>query len=903
MGTTESILTVEDDGEYDSAAKNNGIENSPEKVQRSTGNGQRRRIRPQHVSTLHGVVIGLPLTGKKSLLQRLVGRDPFSQEGQGNNDCEHITIPYKAPGETWGERIQLTVEVSSSFDKLPNFYVAMINPRHDPRTLKPYLMKLLAMLIKEGGSKALSICILVNFRDEHESRPVRVSEADIKEWIKDAMEQSPSDTAPLIETGVISLKNCYGLITLHHFIYRAFLYRKQRLLEYKLQKVAAEVGKSQKLPTQTYEEFLCILNGGKDKKQAALSIEKQVNEDVSSIPSPEKILPSVPPASEHNPKSEQKVEKSEQKVTQARREVYSFNKPPTGVNTKISLDDFFADDDDDDDGGGTMLNSHQANLEDKEDDFYYGEDGQRIGASDSEESEEVDPKTLPERIKAQSMATKGKEGRREKDPLGVSPSKPDQGSQKIECKIEENHDMYSKSQFIKATKDQNCRDKGGGKVDDRWSDESSVEIRHRSKPETQEDVIASENPRRKGASVLSKEDNDDVEDGWGDDDLSLDNNDSENSKPENEKREYSEDINRESHIESASVQEKANYNDNSTDSSEDAKTLESQEQTNGKVLDKKEVEDDEDERNKCSNIGEGIDQTDTNPVKEPSEDEVDDGNSESKVQKVENKEVLDREIEDSKDDQKDNATLREEITNTDRAFIKESSEKDDDETSELHELEEGKKEVLGHNLKDSEGSQNQISPGRNLKAQSLKASSIDFKSPEQDGWGDEDLDLSDDESVERKTEAETTTPVQNIERNEQKPARVFEDDDRADGYMIDAAAESQLHSDDGDDDYIIGNSFQPTAATAQILSQQLKEKDVANEETANTSSSSIGLSAEALSALQAAQEQARLMLDTQEQSNNQLDKSQKKKKKKKEKGEKKEKKKKKKSKSSTSELQ
>jgi len=333
MGTTESIL-IDPDGHNIETKVVNG-ENTPATA---------RRQRPSsNVSTLQGVVLGLPSTGKKSLLQRLKGKDPFLVSKKGDeDDPKNITIPYHAPGETFGERLQLKVEISSSFDQQPPaFYVVMINPRHDPRSLKPYLMKLLSILMTKttGDNKALvsSVCILVNFRDEHESRPVRVSEKDIKRWIKDSKKENPSAKKfPLIETGVVSMKNCYGLLSLHRFIYQSYLSRKQKLLEDELSQVRKEMKKSQTTSNQTYKEFLEILEN-------------------SSVD----------------------IQQTKKPVT---RTTYGFSKPTKkSVDIKQTLDDFFADTDEEDNVvPATTLN---VSNDDEEDDFYYNEGGKRMGTN------------------------------------------------------------------------------------------------------------------------------------------------------------------------------------------------------------------------------------------------------------------------------------------------------------------------------------------------------------------------------------------------------------------------------------------------------------------------------------------------------------------------------------------
>ena len=175
MGTTESIPT-----EPSAQARLAGSTSTSS----AAAFGSSRRSRPPvNVATLHGIVCGLPSSGKRSLLRRLEGKDPFQD---AENRSSRITVPYHAPGKTWGERIQLLVEIPSNFEKEPDFCVLLLNPRHDPKNLKPYTLKLLSMLL-ERKMRPISVCILINFRDQQEkSPPPRLSEEDIKAWIGEA---------------------------------------------------------------------------------------------------------------------------------------------------------------------------------------------------------------------------------------------------------------------------------------------------------------------------------------------------------------------------------------------------------------------------------------------------------------------------------------------------------------------------------------------------------------------------------------------------------------------------------------------------------------------------------------------------------------------------------------------
>jgi len=889
MGTTESIFT-ENEGENDSAPANNVQDDSSDKFKRSTGKVQslRRRARAQNVSSLHGIVIGLPSTGKKSLLQRLAGRDPFSQEAQGEKDCKRIVIPYKAPGGTSGERIQLSVEVSSTFEELPDFYVAMINPRHDPRSLKPYLMKLLKMLIKAGSSKALSVCILINFRDEYESRPVRVSEVDVKEWIIEEREQSSSVMIPLIETGVVSMKNCYGLLTLHHFIYRAFLYRKQRFLEGELRKVSAEMDKSQKLPTQTYEEFLDILNGSTGEEEKKIKSKKQFDETVSSKIFPKKSQPETLQASDSTQKSGQEIES-----VNKNRQIYSFNKPPTHVNTKVSLDEFFADDDDDDiDNSNITLPSHQESRREKQDDFYYDEDGERMSSSDREESEDEELSTLPKRTRLkQSVLEEAREVKKE-TVLQLD------AEQKDRVK-----NLEKKSQSIElekaSSKDRIYKEKGGERCtgdgdddDDGLRDDDDSATTRTSKSESKEYENISEDPRSTVESVIPQ--TEDTGDGWGDDDLSFD--DDENS----EGRVSKEALNQDRQDRSRERNNSDSRINDSMDSSESVKSSESQVQKMDEFLDR-DIEGTEDECPRHKNVQEQMSKVDKSSHRESFNNDT--GHESSQFNKPKESSVLPhKEIENRENDDNPSAPLGKEIKTVSCSTETISSEKNhfDEKKSKQHEQKDKQRGKRETELEDSEDDDSQIASVREIRKESnigsphLIAPSTDNNSTdsiEQDGWGDEDIDFDDEESIKNNTRMETIDAVQKPETAAKKSGKIFRDSDSEEDYMIGVkTGEPQIDSDvdNGDSKNADVASPPPTSRMTEITSQPLDGKT--KEETIDTNSVSEGLSVAALSAIQAAQEQAHLMLDAQEQNHNEHD-SPKKKKKKKEKKEKKKKKK------------
>ncbi|KAI2507490.1 hypothetical protein MHU86_6982 [Fragilaria crotonensis] len=353
MGTTESILAEA------------SIQAQPPGSTPTTAAALRppRRPRPPpSVATLRGIVVGLPSSGKRTLLRRLEGKDPFRDSDELSS---RITVPYHAPGKTWGERIQLVVEIPSNFEQEPDFCVLLLNPRHDPKSLKPYILKLLSML-SERKTRPISVCILINFRDQQErSPPPRLSEEDVKTWIEKAIFQThaeDSSTRSMIQTGVTSMLNCYGLNGLHHFIYQSYLNRKRIALEEQLQDVL-EAKEESVLSNQRmgYDLFLGNvetprvqkMSPGKKKTDVVSSVASRPSQQVGQPPIPRRTFHSKPP---------------------------QIELPPKGHDTKKALNDFFGDDDSDDGIIPSVVKSNQS--DDDEDDFYYDDDGHRMVAKD-----------------------------------------------------------------------------------------------------------------------------------------------------------------------------------------------------------------------------------------------------------------------------------------------------------------------------------------------------------------------------------------------------------------------------------------------------------------------------------------------------------------------------------------
>lgn len=324
-------------------------------------------------------------------MRRLEGKDPFRDLDER---ASRITVPYNAPGKTWGERVQLVVEIPSNFEQDPDFCVLLLNPRHDPKSLKPYILKLLSILL-ERKTRPISVCILINFRDQQErSPPPRLSEEDVKTWIGETgfqNESVASSTMPMIQTGVTSMLDCYGLNVLHHFLYQSYLHRKRFALEEQLKEVLeASEGSASSNHRIGYDLFLGVLHTPSIQKQSTGTRNSEVVSVVAPTPSRQVGHPPLPRRTFHA-------------------KLAPIELPQKGHDTKKALDDFFSDDDSDDDIAAAAAKSN--NSDDDDDDFYYDDEGQRTGTNyEGYDPVKAIPRKIPKPKVTPMLNVKDKEG-------------------------------------------------------------------------------------------------------------------------------------------------------------------------------------------------------------------------------------------------------------------------------------------------------------------------------------------------------------------------------------------------------------------------------------------------------------------------------------------------------------
>lgn len=294
MGTTESAFFYEDSAEDASPSQSTHSGHAPAMPSSSatTPPVPHRKIPPRPAKQrpsainrhlkLKGHILGLPGSGKRTLLARLQGKDPFDPSSPDDiapvrEGVQH-TLPYQAPPDqpSW-DRIQLLVHCAEDFvqTKEPlDFAVVLINPQDRRKKVKRYLVEHLQRLLhmlgyRTDGSeqmplRPLSLCLLLNFRDLSLAK-THVEESNATMWTMEVLQDYPSlDPQQLVlQSGQTSLKNCYGLSLLHQFIYQSYLHRRQYQLETDLLQVRTtqQQAKEAAPPVQDYDDFLAILDG------------------------------------------------------------------------------------------------------------------------------------------------------------------------------------------------------------------------------------------------------------------------------------------------------------------------------------------------------------------------------------------------------------------------------------------------------------------------------------------------------------------------------------------------------------------------------------------------------------------------------------------------------------------
>lgn len=309
MGAAESVI---EDAEL-SASDPIPSTSRPNCVPKTMNSKKRRppsQVKP--IKRMEGVVLGCSKTGKRTLLRRLEGVDPFtisnkSKEDENEKDkgrdnptelpFPSIMIPYKPPlGSTTWDRVKLRIQCAKNFEKIQNkidFVVVLINSKHPRDITQSHLKYVLNSYLdllgylsdtgshkereRMGSSSSESNCktssttnitepfcmvILFNFRDlqdEGKDEVVSPVVTDLEHLVRETLHsRNVPEGDIVIDLLETSLRNCYGLDGLHRFIYRTYLQRSRVDLEKQLDVVRNKIQDTNlaNIKPMIYDEFI-----------------------------------------------------------------------------------------------------------------------------------------------------------------------------------------------------------------------------------------------------------------------------------------------------------------------------------------------------------------------------------------------------------------------------------------------------------------------------------------------------------------------------------------------------------------------------------------------------------------------------------------------------------------------
>jgi hypothetical protein len=281
MGTTESILyDDEDDDQLEKEVADLSTPDSRQKGRHSSplttplpSTARRRNIHsPSEKSSplflLNVTILGLPKSGKQTLLHRLRGKDPFSAVLEKQSSA---IVPYQSPRPV-EDRIQLHAQIhreSSNPQQKTDLAILLIDPRHDPERIEQSIgeaVQFVWQTTQNENNKPFCLCILINFWDKlyknnKKQRKTQVSESDVQQTTLLALQGLSTDVEPSrlhLQCTTSSLFNCYGLGILHFFIYQSYLLLKQWQLHKNLQAIQQSFQQSRESVPQVipYDVYL-----------------------------------------------------------------------------------------------------------------------------------------------------------------------------------------------------------------------------------------------------------------------------------------------------------------------------------------------------------------------------------------------------------------------------------------------------------------------------------------------------------------------------------------------------------------------------------------------------------------------------------------------------------------------
>jgi hypothetical protein len=293
MGTTESLLYDDQPPNESDRQPRQSVTGSPSGRRRvidnssKGGSGAATSKKPNRpITRMSGVLVGGPKVGKRTLLQRLQGKDPYAPDTDNDQVPTSVTMPYLPPAgmPTWN-RIQLQVGRIKSDEALPkvDFMVVLIRPSskesleeiqsHTLHVVRSYLQHLeYSQNDPPNEDKDTTrlrppacICVMINFRDllqDDEETNSRVQELEqrLEVFLKGVLKQYAIPKEKLLLQFIsTSLLNCYGLNRLHNFIYRTYLQKKQEALEAQLRAVTLQIQNTGEPDFVSYQDFVKLL--------------------------------------------------------------------------------------------------------------------------------------------------------------------------------------------------------------------------------------------------------------------------------------------------------------------------------------------------------------------------------------------------------------------------------------------------------------------------------------------------------------------------------------------------------------------------------------------------------------------------------------------------------------------
>ena len=272
-------------------------------------------VRRQSFFQLNGIVLGMSKSGKRTLLQRLEGKEPDfldTAANRQNDDNEAVVVvnaPYQPslhlPKFNQNETIQLHVQAmkkisshkhqekdSNDMNTEKNddfhFYVILINPRHDRTKVRKYITKRFHDILRlqgymknndtmdapspmtaSGSGRPFCVSLLRNFCDRIQNIPPEsidsiIQISDLTMWTMEVLGEYPEmmenvRIPPLLQCIDTSLLNCYGLSALHHFIYQSYVQNKQYIVQKELFQIEEAISMSRQEATSfvvPYDEYI-----------------------------------------------------------------------------------------------------------------------------------------------------------------------------------------------------------------------------------------------------------------------------------------------------------------------------------------------------------------------------------------------------------------------------------------------------------------------------------------------------------------------------------------------------------------------------------------------------------------------------------------------------------------------